>query len=1019
MKALSLILKRIATAAVLFAATALPFKASAVDLVSGPDATFSPPVSAGGDSYNPLISADGRYVLFTSSANNLARRTNGAPYILTAPLKQNVFLHDRVQGTTTLISADASDTKSGEDDSTPTSISTNGQYVLFETASRLTAARDSTNRLNTSEVYLRDVLNKTTTLVSVRTNSQFYFGARQSVMTPDARYVAFESADPNFVSGDTNATWDVFVRDLASGQTQMASAGFSNRIASFAPEITPDGKFVAFVGNLVSVNPTQDVYVCDLGASNTFCVSSNSHAFIPGVPWCYGQRISDDGKYVAYQANLLIGGPNVPAFVFRHNIQTGTDDLVTSNSVPVPSALAFDMSPDGRFIAFIAKTNSSTGVFLWDGQTGTSTFVSADTNGLVPASMSCEAPRVDPTGRFVSFFGTANGFVTNAIGNFQQHIYRRDMQTGITELVDAGIDGNATNRLLSTDFSISADGRFFAFDSPDTDLVVPDGNNASDIFVRDLNAETTELASASDPSLATATGGRGVKRSRVRVSADGNYAVFVADGTDLVPNYTNHFPNIFARDLVNQSNFVVSVDLNGLPNANAASTEPSISGDGRYVAFTSSATNLVSHDTNFASDVFLRDLQTGTTVLVSTNGSGPGSGNLASSSPNISLDGRYITYYSSATNIVPTSVTLPNPNLFVYDRTLRTNYILATNGVLTSASSPDGRYIAFYGNVFGNANVYIWDLQLKQRIFTNIPPPGSFSFVAVWAITTNSQWLAYISSIGVPQTLTVIDRLTRSNITVSAGAFGARPNPRFSGDGRFLVYSTAASNSPPDFNKSRDVYVFDVLTRSNTLVSRSFFTGNAATGNSDSPDISADGRYITYQSDAPDIVPGDNNREKDIFLYDQQSGSTMLLSASLYGNGTADFESQAPRFTGDGQTVAFQSWASDLTANDFNQGSDLFLLKILNPIGSTNPPPVFTGQIIFSPGSGGSGPGQSSPQLTWAAAPGVGYQVQYKTNLTDDAWLPVNGSVVIQNGQGYINDLAPDPDHRFYRIVGF
>jgi Tol biopolymer transport system component len=217
------------------------------------------------------------------------------------------------------------------------------------------------------------------------------------------------------------------------------------------------------------------------------------------------------------------------------------------------------------------------------------------------------------------------------------------------------------------------------------------------------------------------------------------------------------------------------------------------------------------------------------------------------------------------------------------------------------------------------------------------------------------------------------------------------------------------------------VYVYDVLTRSNSLVSRSFITGQAASGHSDFPDISADGRYIVYQSEATDIAPQDNNgRAKDIFLYDRLSSSTMLLSASAYGTGTGDFESQSPSFTGDGQTIAFQSWASDLTVNDFNQGSDLFLYKILNLSNSTNPPPVLTGQILFSPGTGsGSGTGQSTPQLRWVAAPGFGYQVQYKTNLTDDTWLPVSGGVVIQNGVGYVNDLTADPDHRFYRVVAY
>ena len=1006
--------KCVLNATVLFVVALLPLRATAVDLISVPDASFASPTSGGGDSYVNIISADGRYVLFYSSANNLARRTNGAPYVLTAPLKQNAFVRDRVQGTTTLISVDSTDTNSGEDDSMPTAISTNGQYVLFETASRLINARTSTNRLNTSEVYLRDLVNKTTTLVTVRTNSRFNASARDSTMTPDARYVAFDSVDANFVPGDTNNTSDVFVRDLVSGQTQMASAGFSNQVSSVAPEITPDGKFIAFVGNIVSVNPTQDVYVCDLAASNTFCVSSNSHQYMSGIPRCYGQKISADGKYVAYQANSLFN--STASFIFRHNLQTGADDVVTTNSILAPPGQSFDMSPDGRFIAFILNTTNGTTVIRWDGQTGTTNLVVVHTTAPAPPPLSCESPSVDATGRFISFVATGPFLVTNAVGT-GEHIYRRDMQSFDQQLVDVGIDGNATNRTINTEFVMSADGRFIAFDSPDTDLVASDGNNASDVFVRDLTSETTELVSAADPSLATETSGRRNKRSHVRVSADGHYAVFVSDGTGLVPNYTNRFLNVFGRDLINQSNILVSVNTNGLATADGASTEPAVSGDGRYVAFTSLADNLVSNDTNFQSDVFLRDLQTGTTVLVSTNGAGPGSANGTSYSPTISQDGRYVTYFSTARNIVPLSSFATN--VFVYDRTLHSNYAVNTNGVNLFAATPDGHYVLFYGplTVSGSLNVYLLDVQLKQRVFTNLPPIGAA--LSTLTISTNGQWLAYIGPAGSSQSLYVIDRLTRSNFTVSAGTFGPRPNPRFSGDARYLVYATTASNAPTDMNLTRDVYVFDLLTRSNSLVSRSYLTGNGATGISELPDISADGRYISYESSAADIVPGDTNHIKDIFLFDRLSGSTMLLSGSIYGAGTADFESQVPGFTADGQTVSFQTWASDLTANDFNQSSDLFLLKIVNPFDSTNPPPVLTVQIILNTGSGGSSPVPASPQITWAAAPGFGYQVQYKTNLTDDGWLPVNGSVVIEGGQGYVIDLAPDPDHRFYRIVAY
>jgi Tol biopolymer transport system component len=263
------------------------------------------------------------------------------------------------------------------------------------------------------------------------------------------------------------------------------------------------------------------------------------------------------------------------------------------------------------------------------------------------------------------------------------------------------------------------------------------------------------------------------------------------------------------------------------------------------------------------------------------------------------------------------------------------------------------------------------------------------------------------------------DRLANSNRTVFATTlgFGTRPGFRFSGDGRYLVYSTRASNGAPNVIYPPSVYVYDWQSGSNQLVSQSFYGPQAAGGRSDSPDISTDGRFIVYESDASDIVPSDNNSVKDIFLYDRQNGTTTLLSASSSGQGSASFESNNPRFTGNGQTVAFQSWAWDMTENDFNQGGDSFIVQIVSTnslSGSTNPPPVFAGELIYAPTSG-----QSNPSLTWPVIPGAGYTVQFKDNLTDPSWQTVNGNVAIVGGQATITDFAPNPTNRFYRIVAY
>jgi Tol biopolymer transport system component len=186
-----------------------------------------PPVPGGnGDSTLPLPSADGRFDLFTSDADNLvAASSNAAPAVAGLLPQLNAYLRDRSNAVTTLISVNLAGSNGGNGDSFPVGISTNGRYVLFETsASDLTAG--DTN--NASDVLVRDLRAGTDILVSATTNGLPGNGASDSaVMSADGRYVAFVSAASNLVAGDTNGIPDVFVRDLVTGTTSLASVGAS------------------------------------------------------------------------------------------------------------------------------------------------------------------------------------------------------------------------------------------------------------------------------------------------------------------------------------------------------------------------------------------------------------------------------------------------------------------------------------------------------------------------------------------------------------------------------------------------------------------------------------------------------------------------------------------------------------------------------------------------------------------------------------------------------------------------
>ena len=978
--------------------------ATAVELVSEPSTSYVAPAHGNGDSAQPIISRDGRFVLFASTANNLAVNGNGEPYFFPHPSLFNVFLRDRNAGTTALASVDVADRAGASSAATPTGISTNGQFALFESAATNLVNGDTTNF---TDVFVRDMVTRTTLLVSVATNGLSGRGSSaDSVMTPDGRYVAFSSLANNLVPGDTNGISDVFVRDLQTGTTILASPGAQNTTAvvytpgSDLPEITPDGRYVAFLSsatNLVAgITNVGEVYVRDLVNGTTVCVSTNAHqSFSNAVS--YSHRISADGQYVAFEASPSTA--NKAGIIIRHNVQSGMDDLVSSNVSPASIGYKLyqnlDMTPDGRFIAYVINVGTGTGVMLWDAQSAVSTLISVSTNGGASTSGSvCDLPTIDETGNFVTFRSTSWNLTTNVASPFlgSRHIYRRDVQAGITKMIDVAVSG----LMDEASPSVSPTARFVAYESPD----VPTANEEilySDVFLYDADNDATELISAHDANLTSRTSRTGNIRHGISASADGQFITYASTGNGIVVGYSNINTGIFLCDLINQTNALVSLTTNGTATANGASTEAVISGNGRYVAFTSFATNLVNNDTNQLPDIFIRDLQSGTNSFVSANVAGNGSGSGSSSSPSISFDGRYVLFSN-------------NTNIFLRDRTLGTNYALTSSLGRSASMTPDGRYIACIGFIPGGltANIYIWDSQVAKRIYTN-----TASAVTNVCISTNGQWIAYVAA----SQVRIVNRIANTTLTASSfGKFGLRMGLKFSDDARFLVYAGVSTNVVTPTTGPRRVYLFDSQTGANRLISERYASAEAASGDSDAPDISGDGRYVVYQSYARDIVPTDSNGEKDVFLYDQIKGTTTLLSVSRTRSDSAGYASLAPAFICDGQTIVFHSFASDITDNDFNEGDDIFTLKLLstNSVSQTNAPTLVFGQVLFAPGSGQPG---SSPALTWQTIDGASYQVVYKDELTDATWQPLNGNVTIVGNQAQAIDFAPNPNHRFYRLV--
>lgn len=375
--------------------------------------------------------------------------------------------------------------------------------------------------------------------------------------------------------------------------------------------------------------------------------------------------------------------------------------------------------------------------------------------------------------------------------------------------------------------------------------------------------------------------------------------------------FTRKYLNVVASGLVAftasgaalaQSTERVSVDSAGT-EGNAYTENTAISGDGRYVVFQSSATNLVPNDTNGVDDIFLRDRVAGTTVRVNVDSRGV-EANGVSANPVISRDGRYIAYESAATNLVSTANN-SQYQIFVYDT-------LASTTVHVSKSS---------AGVQGNAS----------SVFPSINNDGRFV-----SFTSHASNLVTGDTNGRPDVFhtDVISNVTnRVNVTSSGRQanntdyWESRVTSAISGDGRYVLFRSDATNLVSrDTNTAYDLFVRDTSARTTSRVSVSD-TGAEANSASSMGAISADGRYVVFTSTASNLVTGDTNVSDDVFLRDRTLNKTTRISVSSSGAQTpaGALGSRSPSISDDGRYVAFTSYASNLVAGDTNGRGDIFV----------------------------------------------------------------------------------------------
>lgn len=951
----------------LLAVCSVPVLAGTVTLMSPAGVPIVPPVETGngaslGQTAPAAASADGRWLVFVSAANNLVpgqTDTNSA---------NDVFLRDRVNGTTVLVShVSGSSTATGNGLADQPSISADGRWVAFtSTSTNLISGQTEGNFVR--DVFLYDRTTSQVILLSRASSSATTTAnnlSEKPVVAAGGAVIAFRSTATNLIAGltDSNSAADLFLYDVAAGTTALAS-----RTAASAT---------------TTANGTSDAPV-----------------------------LSADGVYLAFTCtgtNLVTGqsDTNGSTDVFVHNRGTGTTVLASRSSAsPTTTASVYSDQPaisaDGSWIAFrtagnnlgVYDANSQPDIWAFDRSTGTTLLVSRRALApLRPGSNASATPTLSSDGRFIAYSSASNNLVTGQVDNFTWDVFVFDRTTLLNTLVSRASTSAVTDANAgSTSPSISADGAWIAYLSDATNLIASqtDANQAqatrSDVFVFDRAVGTNTLASRSTSS-ATTTANR--SSDRAALASGGGFVVFTSAATDVMSGLTdaNTANDVWAWERATGTNAAVSRRDTGPVGAtgNGTSKVPgavpaALSADGRWAAVVSNAANLASGitDTNAADDVYLFDRDTGTLTLVSrTAGSSTTTGNGASNRAVVSADGNWVAYVSNATNLVSGfSSSFTTDQIYLWERATGTTVLVTrqagttTTGASSLSTHPvvsdDGGVVAFVSqaidlvagqvDTLDNDDVFFFDratgtVTLASSTASSPVTTGNNRSYGV-RLSGDGQWLAFTTRAtnlapGVTDTngdldVYLVELATGAKTLVShaaasatqAALYGASLTPSLSADGRFVAFESQGGNlvtGQIDSNNGGDVFLFDRVTGVITLLSHAAAsTVQASDYGANDPQVSADGHWVVFTSSATDLfaTPDANGTVRDIVLYERATGNLTLVShtaASL--TTTVNNSSMLPAVSADGGSVVFLSTATDLVAGQVDPltNNDVFL----------------------------------------------------------------------------------------------
>jgi Tol biopolymer transport system component len=899
-------------------------------------AAASPTTAAGLGSESPVISADGRFVAFASAAQDLTLTRD--PGTL-----RDVFLWDRLSGVVTLASRPPGAGIPGDGESYQPSISGDGRYVVFTSAAKNLVSRVSDFN-QAPDVFLFDRQAGRVSLVSRSATSASQAGDRfadSPVISRDGRYVAYLSNSTNVVAGESGTglyNRAVYVYDRVAGTTVLASHRAGSRTAlasqeSMLPQISANGDVVAYLSYAVdlvagqvddNLHPDLFLFYRPSGVNTlvSHAAGAPARASGEGVDGLFA--LSADGAYVAFTAepsDLLPGGAQGGGDnVFLFERRSGAVTLMSRSTASPSQAGGYQsalgsiaISDDGGQAAFwssasdlAASSPEGPGVFVYDRRSGS--LQRAGTATSPDSGVTLVTPVLSGDGAWTAFSSVqpeTEGGLRDLNGRGDLYLYGRSL--GGAELIsrrDPGLPSK-TPAGESRPGGLSDDGRYAVLTSEGGNVLprVTDGNGGEDVLLYDRTLKTTTLVSRS---FATSQKTGNAPSFSPRLSADGRYVAYLSDATDLTADATTpglFNQNVLVYDRVSGANTLVTRPaIPGKPSGRASDVV--ISADGSTLAVTSSEGWLLPGQTgdNIDDQIFLFNRATGSVSLVTHAFGSPTAlskgGGIGAS---ISADGRFVAFYSRATDLLQTPLEEDSLGVYLYDRSTGTVSRVADlgfelqSGRFPTAMSRDGLYIAFASEsetlVPGQIDrQYTVDLFLYDR-------------------TTRS--------------IRLVSHAPNSPLTAAGGASG---QVELSADGRLLVFDSYGIPVTGQRNPGNDkgVFVYDVASGGLTAMG----TGNASFGGPDTLAVSPNGRYVAFL-DLPlwRSAPGGPGVSEDVYLYDRTTRQLTLVSAA--GAAPANGTSDGPLFVSDTGVVLFASAASNLVPGDFNDGfpglKDVFL----------------------------------------------------------------------------------------------